>query len=144
MTPEEIKIDANAEIKVTHYESGKLKSKTTYVSGENHGMETAWDEDGCKAWESIWKNGKRHAAYTDWYESGQKKYEAMWANNDQHGVTVRWSEDGKKEREIYFIAGKEYARIEWDREGRVIWGKFSSPVNLKKIHKSKKSSTPNR
>ncbi len=37
MTPEVIKIDTNAEIKTSHYPSGRISSKTPNVNGKNMG-----------------------------------------------------------------------------------------------------------
>ncbi len=55
MTAEIIKIDADTEIKVKRYDSGKQQCKIYYAIGKKHGMATAWHKDGTKRSEGIWK-----------------------------------------------------------------------------------------
>ncbi len=139
MTAEVIKINAPIEIKVRRHENGKVKSKTSYMSGKNHGMETEWYENGQKMWETMWKNGKQHGSYADWQENGQKSWQASRMDGGRHGVRTWWNENGKKGQEIYHLHKKEYARIEWDEEGDVIEANFTKYLNkhstMKKLHR---------
>ncbi len=115
MTPDSAKINNGTKIKTTHYDNGKVQSKTHYMDGKEHGVDTWWDEDGKKQWETMWRDGKQHGMNTGWYDDGPK----CW--------------------EIYNIHGKEYARIDWDEKGIVTEIDFPRPSIIKPTVKSKKS-----
>ncbi len=127
MTTEEIKIATNTEIKVTRYAGGNLKSKIPYVNGQKHGIQQWWREDGQKMWQEIWANGKQHGVGSEWNDNGQKWSQEIWRDGKEHGVWTWWREDGTKGQEIYYLADKVYARIEWDKEGAVTAVKFRPP-----------------
>ncbi len=55
-----------------------------------------------------------------WRENDRKRQTDMWYAGKMHGVVTVWLENDKKLRETYFHLSKEYARIEWDKEGNVI------------------------
>ncbi len=90
-----IKVNSAPKIKTSHYHGGKVESKTPYVNGKQHGMERWWYESGKKYTEEMWRDGKLHGVETWWYESGQKK------------------------KEIYHIADKEYALLNWNEGGNI-------------------------
>ncbi len=118
----------STEIKVTRYTNGRISSKTPYVNGKKHGVDSRWFKNGKKEIERMWKEDKRHGMYSGWYENGQKRWEEMWKEGKQHGVETSWYENGEREEEIYYIAGKVYARIGWDEEGNVTKAKFRTPA----------------
>ncbi len=135
MPEEVIKIDANTKIKITRYNSGKLKSKIPYRKPKGitwlghtlNGLEIMWYESGRKSEERKWKEGKEHGVVSWWHENGERWWEATWRHSKKHGLTTRWLESGERRKEIYYIAGKESARIEWDEEGNVTEVKVSIP-----------------
>ncbi len=89
-------------------------SKTPYVSDKKHGAEE-------------WR-----------YENGTKWSEAMWRDGKQHGLETGRHENGQKEWEIYFIAGKVCARIEWNKERSVIEVNFPNTVLNPEINPARK------
>ncbi len=149
MTTESIKVNADIEIKITRSKSGKIESKTHYVEGKKHGLET-WRRNSGEKWrEKMWKKGKEHGMDIEWWGVGHKEREIMWSEGKQHGLEIRWGEDGTqwyermcrdgklhgletrwyedgtKEREIYYFQGKEYIQIYWAENGDLDGIQFS-------------------
>ncbi len=88
MSKEIIKINNNAEIKVTRHESGEVRCKTSYVNGLKHGLDICW-----------WDNGKKHGMDSAWRKNGKKEWEKIWADGRRHGVTTYWHDSSEKEKE---------------------------------------------
>ncbi len=105
--------------KINYYDNGELMSKAPYVSDKKHGIQTAWYESGEKWWEQMRKEGKEHGVSTWWHDNGTKWSERMFKQHNRHGMETWWDENGERKEEIYYIAGKECARIEWSEEGNV-------------------------
>ncbi len=61
----------------------------------------------------------------------------MWRDGEWHGVETLWYANGKKEYEIYYLASKAYARIEWDEEGKVRIVEFPTVLETAKSNNSK-------
>ncbi len=122
--------------------SRKLCSKTSYVNGKEHGLDTLWREDGTKWWEKMWKNGKQQGLEIWWYEDGAKKWEEMWKNGKLHGMETWRYEDGAKQLEIYQIEGHECARIDWDENGNVAKADFLNLTPIKNKQSAQKFPTP--
>ncbi len=115
-------------VKITHHSNGKAESKTAYINGERHGMESFWYESGAKWYETMWMDGEKHGMSIEWYEDGSKWSEVMWRDGKLHGMMSMWDESGQKEWEIHYIAGKTYGDIKWDEEGSVSAVTFSSQI----------------
>ncbi len=128
-------------IKTKRHSNGGVKSKTTYVNGKEHGVDTGWREDGSKRREITWRDGKEHGRETGWYEDGRKCWELIWRAGRETGVDTWWYESGEIEKEIYYIAGHEYARIEWDEEGNVSEANFLRLIPIKNKQSSQKFPT---
>ncbi len=64
-------------------------------------------------------NDTQHEMKIYWYVNGQKCYEGMRRDGAKHGVDTIWDERGQKEYEVYYVHGKEYAKIIRNREGAV-------------------------
>ncbi len=94
-------------------------SKTPFVNGKTHGVETWWYESGHKRHEEMWIEGKKHGMHTWWHENGRKRMEVMWRDNGRHGIETVWLENGKKWQEMYYFQGDALARIEWAEDGSV-------------------------
>ncbi len=43
-----------------------------------------------------------------------------YVSGKKHGAMTWWWDDDKKRQEAYYIAGEDYARIEWRDNGSVI------------------------
>ncbi len=132
----------------THHSNGAIKS-TSYVNSLNHGMETAWRENGEKEWESMWKCGKKHGMSAEWYDDGTKWSEDMWRGGKEHGMSTEWYESGEKQREIYRYHDQEVGRMDWDENGdvtRVIFTiSHSTPkTTFLKTHSPQHKQTTNR
>ncbi len=151
---------------ITRYSNGEMKSKTPYVDGKKHGVDTGWHENGRKSYEKMWRDGNSHGVEIGWYESrlkhwekmrkdgkehgrgtwwwdnGQKRWEIMWRDGEHHGMDTTWDYNGQKRIEAYYIRDKEYAIIEWDEEGNITSVKFPihSPI-INPTVKSKKNHT---
>ncbi len=120
MTSKIIKINDDTKIEITRHENEGVLSETPYVNGKKHGMRLWWDENGQKYREEMWIDGKLHGMNTLWNKDGAKWLERTWRNGNLHGTeTWRW-DNGEIQREIYYIAGKEYTRIEWNENGGII------------------------
>ncbi len=132
--------------------NGQIKSKSPYVGGKRHGAHRVWLADGSKKFEStcwkgrmhgmkawwrkngqidmreMWREGSRYGIQTHWYENGEKYRQETWRGEKKHGLQIFWHENGSKWYEIYYLHNKEYAKIKWDEEGKVIGVKFQ-PYN---------------
>ncbi len=104
-------------IETLRHDNGEIESKTPYVDGEKHGLETEWDENGVKKWENIWVDGK------------------------QHGVMGWWAGNGSKLMEVYYTHNKLSASIQWNEKKKVAVAIFPNPpINTtRKPRKLKKS-----
>ncbi len=138
MTAEIIKIDADTEIKVKRYDSGKQQCKIYYAIGKKHGMNTMWWDNGTKRSEGIWKKSNPHGVYIEWYTSGQKWKEGRWKEGKLHGVARWWYENEERKEEVYYISDKVCARIEWDEEGNITKTNFPKPSTIKTCKAKKK------
>ncbi len=74
-----------------------------------------------------------------WYENGKKYQESMWRDGEWQGMETLWYANGKKEYEIYYLASKAYARIEWDEEGKVRRVEFPTALETAKSKSTAKS-----
>lgn len=90
------------------------------IGGKMCGMATAWSDAGTKWQETMWRGDERHGVEQGWHENGQRRYEQTYRTDERHGVETHWHENGQKEWEIYYIAGEESPRIEWDEKGNMI------------------------
>ncbi len=128
---------------IEYHPNGKVKSKTTEKNGKKHTLHINWGENGYKDWEAMWnergphgpdtwwhengekwmqstiKDGSTHGVDIEWYENGQKRRQTMRKDGKKHGLVTEWYKNGDKWEEIYYLRNKEYARIEWNKEGRV-------------------------
>ncbi len=107
-------------VKTKHYPSGNIKSKTPYVSGKRHGMETQWDGAGRKWTERTWKDGKQHGMETQWRDDGTKLYEEMWKDDKQHGLETWRHNSGDKWSETMYKNGKKHGLETWCHENGTI------------------------
>ncbi len=128
MSTEAIKINVVTQIKITRHKNGKMESKTSYVNGKNHGIETGWYDDGTKRWREMWRRGKEHGVGTYWYNEGTKWAEGMWMDGKRHGAYTMRYPNGQKEWEIYHLDNEPYAKIEWNEEGDVTKVNFPNTV----------------
>ncbi len=85
MTPDSAKINNGTKIKTTHYDNGKVQSKTPYVNGKKHGLETEWWESGQKHWERMLRKNKKHGVNTVWRENGTRMWEVTYAYGKNMG-----------------------------------------------------------
>ncbi len=136
-------------VKITHHSNGKAKSKTAYINGERHGMQTFWDESGVKVCEQMWRDGEKHGLEIGWPGGDTKRWEEWWRADKLHGVVTWWRENGRKETETYYLRGQVLSELAWDEIGNVSAVTFSSQIessnNKTKPHpKSKNTPTVNK
>ncbi len=134
MHKEVIKINKTTQVEIKRYSNGMVESKTSYVNGKQHGMDTWWKDSGKKRKEEMWRNGKKHGLQTALHENGKKSWEVIWVESKEHGLETGWHTDGRKKWEVYYLHGKTYAHIEWDKEGNTITVKLPpKPAKTAKI-----------
>ncbi len=132
-------------VKITHHSNGKAESKTAYINGKKHGVETEWFTDGSKWFERMWVSGKRHGDTTYWYNNAGKRWEEWWRADKLHGVATWWDENGRKESETYYLRGQVLSELVWDEIGNVSAVTFSSQIessNNKTKPRPKSKNTP--
>ncbi len=127
------KINKTTQVEIKRYSNGMVKSKTSYVNGKQHGLQTLWKDSGNKATQSMWRRDKTHGLETALHEDGTKWWEVIWVENKEHGLETGWHTDGRKRWEVYYLHGKKSAHIEWDKEGNMITVKL--PPNPAKTAK---------
>ncbi len=111
-----------------YHPNGKLLSKTHYVNGNKHGMDTVWCEYGTKRTETKWRDGKQHGLETWWRADGQKTREEMQKDGKWHGVWTHWYANDQKKYEAYYLRGEEKARINYDENNNVTAALFPPPT----------------
>ncbi len=150
-TNKTLKTQPKSTVKTKYHLNGQVMSKTSYVNGKRHGIETEWRESGSKHWDITWVDGKQHGLEIRWYENGDKEWIITWADgkrhglqrwwrlNDReysekkwrrgkkHGIITWWHRNGKKEKEIYYHCDDEYITIHYDEEGNLTETNFQEP-----------------
>jgi len=97
-----------------YYESGKLKSKYYYQSGQIQGPAIGFFENGDTAQISHFKKGLKDGLEKTWYNSGE-----LWSRYIFN--------DGKKiSGNHFFRNGQPTAKLKFE-DGYVIWGEYYHP-----------------
>ncbi len=113
-------------VKTKYHPNGIIESKTSYVKRINHGVDIGWYSNGQKWYEQIHKQSKKYGSQKWWHVTGAKMWEETCVEGESHGVAREGDEYGNKLVEVYYLQGREYARIDWDEEGSVIKSDFPS------------------
>ncbi len=124
MPPESIKANGDTKIEITRHENGKIKSKIHYVETQRHGLERWWYESGQKWHEITWRKGEKHGMATWWHEIDPKEWKMPQKDGKSHGIETWCRGKSQKSWQEYYIAGKEYAWIEWHEDGSLIEAYF--------------------
>jgi antitoxin component YwqK of YwqJK toxin-antitoxin module len=77
-----------------YFASGKKNWEREYTSGQQHGYERQWSQDGQLIDEKHFRNGQLHGRWRIWYLNGQLNQESHFENGDQEGQATWWDEDG--------------------------------------------------
>ncbi len=102
-------------VEITHHTNGTVTSKSPYVNGKIHGLETGWDENGQKRRETMYRDGKFHGTSSWWNENGAK----VWETYSQHD--------------------EEYSRMEWNEKRNVTRVKFNNKTAAEPNRRIKKT-----
>ncbi len=110
---------------IEYYENGTKWHEEMWMAGKLHGMTMKWWKNGNKKWEAMWRDDKLHGVAMQWSQNNTKWQERTWVGDQEHGVRTDWHDNSQKRQEIYFVCGKECARVEWSIEGNVTEVYFS-------------------
>ncbi len=85
----------NSEERKEYYDSGELKSITTY------------------------RDSLRDGKYISYYENGTKKEEGRYKDDECDGLWKSWHENGQLRKIVDYKDGKMYASKSWHENGRM-------------------------
>lgn len=97
-----------------------------YLNGKMTGVWTWYYKDGKIKRESEYSENKKNGKTTYWYKDGQKQSEAYYKFDSLDGESVWFHQNGKKKKEAIFNNGKLISGKEWDENGNLIQGSFST------------------
>jgi antitoxin component YwqK of YwqJK toxin-antitoxin module len=123
------------------HSNGQKSSLMHYKDGKQHGIETAWYENGQLKTEWHWMYGDAMSAVkwkpdgtkcpltnlrngngvAVWYhDNGQKKYEFNFKGGKFHGTQTSWRENGQKQSQDNYLNGKQHGIFTMWLNGRKI------------------------
>lgn len=101
------------------YESGRLRSKGTYVYGQlEDGEWTHWYPSGLKQMQGSYRRGKRHGPWTFWHPTGNKAAEGDYDADRRLGEWRSWHANGRAASHGWFERDTRVGRWSyWDENG---------------------------
>lgn len=83
------------QVKEDYYPNGRLKSKTTYRFGKEHGESIIYNENyGAPSFIIQMKNGKKHGKMTRYFFNGNIETEAYYKDDIQEGIETIYDLNG--------------------------------------------------
>ena len=128
---------------VSYYDTGHLKSSTSYFEGRKNGLETYWYKNDTIATERYYSNGLKTKKHSAFWEDGTSKFVYHFSNNGTyHGNVKEWYQTGNIFRDFNYINGKEIGSQKlWYETGKikanyeVVNGERFGLIGLKKCYK---------
>lgn len=87
------------------FDNGNLRSRTTYRSGQPHGISESWYINGQRESVSTLENGQRNGELREWYENGNLQRTATFEHGKEAGTTKTYYENGFLEAEYNYLNG---------------------------------------
>ncbi len=102
------------------YDNGRLKTKTEYYRGRQHGTSWRWYEDGRLLWERQYQNGKKHGEHKGWWPNGARKFVYHFANGEHEGEARDWHPSGQLAQLQRYEQGQEAGLQQaWRENGKL-------------------------
>lgn len=101
----------NSEERKEYYDSGKLKSITTYRKNAKNdkdvkdGKYISFYENGNKKEEGFYKLNEREGPWKRWYCNGLLKKKEFYKAGEKEGTWLTWCENGRLKKETSYISG---------------------------------------
>ncbi len=80
---------------ISYYDSGKERTRKTYVKGLSSGAYTELDENGRKILEGEYSNGLKNGVWKEFTSEGKLKDEMSYKNGKPNGIHKRWDYNGE-------------------------------------------------
>lgn len=85
-----------------------------------HGVWTAWHQNGQKMEEGTFDFGRRVGKFYSWHANGQKASEGDYHEGKQHGAWTWWHANGQKQTSGNYTHGRRSGDWAWwNEEGRI-------------------------
>lgn len=106
---------------IAQYPGLTTKSKSIYINGRKHGLETKWYSNKQKAEERYYSNGKKVKKHIGWRADGAMKFEYHFnANGAYVGNRKEWYPNGQLMLSFNYTDGKETGNQQmWNSDGKV-------------------------
>jgi len=137
---------------------GDITSQTIFVNGKKHGMSRVYYKDGRIAKEVIYENGILQGIIKEFFANGRLKFTGLYRDGNLEGKVEWFHPNGAKKVRgyykyavqvnawTYYDKNNKPTRIEFYKEGKLIWTKtpeqLKAEKELKKQKKDSLNSTP--
>lgn len=78
-----------------YYQTGELLDETTWLNNLQEGLYRAYDKQGNKYIECMYRNGKINGWYVSFYPNGGMETETFYKDNLRHGNSKYYDDEGK-------------------------------------------------
>ena len=109
-----------AEVKITKYSSGELKSKVTVKNGKRTGVSKGYYKDGTLKYEVNFKNDKREGLAKDYFKNGKLKSEQNYKAGLLNGVAKKYHKNGKLKSKFTFEDDLPLSGTAYSKDGKEI------------------------
>lgn len=93
------------------YASNRLREERNYLSGQKHGKQVTYWENGNKRFEFIAKNDVYEGELKEWSINGHLFHLGTYVNGQEEGPQKMWYDNGKIRANYVIIKGKRYGLL---------------------------------
>lgn len=85
---------------------GRLVMQEEFRSGERHGLQMGWWDNGHLESKGMWVYGKPVGTHWGWWQNGRLQYQGKFKDGKKDGIHRSWGGDGQLLREEKWKNGK--------------------------------------